>query len=75
MRTKSYVALLACAAAALAAAPAGAQQKSGAPRATAVCDRGCLNALLDSYFAALVAHDPKKCGSPRTRGSSRTSCR
>ena len=28
--------------------------------ATAACDRGCLNALVDSYLAALVAHDPSK---------------
>jgi hypothetical protein len=60
MRTKHYAAMLACAAAALAVASAAAQQKPAAPSATAVCDRGCLNALVDSYFAALVAHDPKK---------------
>jgi hypothetical protein len=60
MRTKHYAAMLVCAAAALAVASAAAQQKPAAPRATAVCDRGCLNALVDSYFAALVAHDPKK---------------
>src|SRR5689334_20572178 len=60
MRSNNYVAMLAALSAALAGAAALAQQKSGAPRATAVCDRGCLNALVDSYFAALVAHDPKK---------------
>jgi hypothetical protein len=60
MRSRSHVVLLASLGAALAGASAGAQQKAAAPRATAVCDRGCLNALVDSYFAALVAHDPKK---------------
>ncbi len=60
MRSRSHVVLLASLGAALAGASAGAQQKPAPPRATAVCDRGCLNALVDSYFAALVAHDPKK---------------
>ena len=60
MRSRSYVAVLASLGAALSVASAGAQQKPVAARATAVCDRGCLNALVDSYFAALVAHDPKK---------------
>jgi hypothetical protein len=60
MRSSKYVAMLAALSATLAGPSALAQQKSGAPRATAVCDRGCLNALVDSYFAALVAHDPKK---------------
>ena len=60
MRSRSYVAVLASLGAALTVASAGAQQKPAAARATAVCDRGCLNALVDSYFAALVAHDPKK---------------
>lgn len=60
MRTRSCVAMLASLSAALVGATAGAQQKPAAARATAVCDRGCLNALVDSYFGALVAHDPKK---------------
>ena len=35
---------------------------SGAANAAAkaACDRACLNALVDSYLAALVAHDPGK---------------
>jgi hypothetical protein len=57
MRTRSYVAMLACV---TVAAAAGAQQKYPAPRSGAACDRGCLNALADSYLAALVAHDPSK---------------
>ena len=24
------------------------------------CDRACLNGVVDSYFAAMVAHDPKR---------------
>ena len=60
MTTRSQVAMLACAAAAVLAAPAGAQQKSPAPRVAVACERGCLNALVDSYLAALVAHDPSK---------------
>lgn len=58
MRTKTQ-ALLACVAAA-ACATASAQQRSAAPRAGAACDRACLNALVDSYLAALVAHDPSR---------------
>jgi hypothetical protein len=30
------------------------------PNASRSCDRTCLNALVDSYLAALVAHDPSK---------------
>jgi hypothetical protein len=52
--------MLACTAAAVLAAPAGAQQKYPAPHPGALCDRGCLNALADSYLAALVGHDPSK---------------
>jgi hypothetical protein len=31
---------------------------SGAAAADAKCDRACLNALVDQYLAAMVAHDP-----------------
>ena len=60
MKTRSYVAVLGCAGAALASASAGAQQKPPAPRVAVACERACLNALVDSYLAALVAHDPGK---------------
>jgi hypothetical protein len=60
MRTRSYVAMLASAGAALAAASASAQPKAPAPRVAVACERGCLNALVDAYLAALVAHDPTK---------------
>jgi hypothetical protein len=58
MRSRSYVAMLASASAALAVASAGAQQPT--PRPGATCDRSCLDKLVDSYLAALVAHDPSK---------------
>jgi hypothetical protein len=32
----------------------------------AVCDRACLNGIVDSYLAALVAHDPMKAALART---------
>ena len=60
MRSSSCVAMLASLSAALAVASADAQQKYPTPRPGAACDRNCLDKLLDSYFAALVAHDPKK---------------
>jgi hypothetical protein len=59
MRTKFPRALLACVAVG-ALATASAQQKYPAPRPGAACDRACLNALVDSYLAALVAHDPSR---------------
>lgn len=40
------------------AGPAGAQANLGA--APGSCDKVCLRALADAYFAALVAHDPSK---------------
>jgi hypothetical protein len=62
MKTKSHsVAVTIAGTAAVAAAavllvaPAAAQ-----PNASRTCDRACLNALVDSYLAALVAHDPSK---------------
>ncbi|HUK00688.1 MAG TPA: hypothetical protein VLW26_00255 [Steroidobacteraceae bacterium] len=45
--------------AAVALASLTAQAATRAPAPT-TCDRDCLKALADSYFAALVAHDPKK---------------
>lgn len=60
MRSRRYVAMLASLSAALAVALAGAQQKYPAPRTGAACDRTCLDKLVDSYLAALVAHDPTK---------------
>ena len=54
MRTTAFGTLLVLAAAAF-AVPAGAQ-----PRAGSACDRACLNALVDSYLAALVAHDSSR---------------
>jgi len=33
---------------------------SAQPRPGGSCDRSCLNALVDSYLAALVAHDPSR---------------
>jgi hypothetical protein len=56
----SYVAMLASLGASLAVASAGAQQKYPTPKAGAACDRNCLVKLLDSYLAALVAHDATK---------------
>jgi hypothetical protein len=53
MRTTAFGTVLMLAAAAL--APSAHAQ----PRAAA-CDRACLNALVDSYLAALVAHDPSR---------------
>src|SRR5262245_56451008 len=60
MRNRSYVAMLASLSAALAAASAGARQRWRALRPGAACDRKCLDKLVDSYLAALVAHDPSK---------------
>ena len=57
MRTKVLPILLACVAAGAFATTASAQQSS-APRPGAPCNRACLTALVDSYLAALVAHDP-----------------
>ena len=54
MRTITLAAALALAAVAL-AGTAGAQGSAGG-----ACNRACLNALVDSYLAALVAHDPSK---------------
>ena len=34
--------------------------KAPVPDATAGCDRACLSAMLDTYLAAVVAHDPTK---------------
>ena len=34
--------------------------KAPVPDATAGCDRACLGAMLDTYLAAVVAHDPAK---------------
>ena len=59
MRKTVRLAVLACVAAG-AFATASAQQKYPAPRPGAACDRACLNALVDSYLAALVAHDPSR---------------
>ena len=56
MRMKAHLIVLACVAAG-ACATVSAQQKYPAPRPGASCDRACLNALVDSYLAALVAHD------------------
>jgi hypothetical protein len=45
------------------AAPAPARTAAAAasdPKAPALCDRACLEATLDSYIAALVAHDPSR---------------
>jgi hypothetical protein len=47
-----------CVAVGALAATASAQQKPPAPRAAGACDRACLSALVDSYLAALVVHDP-----------------
>ena len=47
--------MLASLSAALAVASAGAQQKYPTPRTGAACDRNCLDKLVDSYLAALVA--------------------
>ena len=58
MRMTVRLAVLACAATG-AFATARAQQNP-APRPGAACDRACLNALVDSYLAALVAHDTKR---------------
>jgi hypothetical protein len=55
MRTRFHPAAAAVVAAAALAAAANAQ-----PNASRTCDRACLNALVDSYLAALVAHDPSK---------------
>jgi hypothetical protein len=52
--------MLASLSTALVVASAGAQQKYPAPRPSAACDRNCLDKLVDSYLAALVAHDPSK---------------
>ena len=38
----------------------GAAAASWAQERAARCDRACLNALVDSYLAALVAHDPTR---------------
>jgi hypothetical protein len=54
MRTITLAATLALTTVALAGA-AGAQSSAGG-----ACNRACLNALVDSYLAALVAHDPSK---------------
>jgi hypothetical protein len=59
MRKTVRLAVLACVAAG-AFATASAQQKHRAPGPGAACDRACLNALVDSYLAALVAHDPSR---------------
>src|SRR4029079_3296608 len=56
----SYVAMLASLGASLAVASAGAQQKYPTPKAGAACARNCLVKVLDSYLAALVAHDATK---------------
>jgi hypothetical protein len=37
-----------------------AKAKATQPAAPTICDRECLNALADSYLAALAAHDPHK---------------
>ena len=60
MRSRRYVAMLASLSTALVVASAGAQQTYPAPRPSAACDRNCLDKLVDSYLAALVAHDPSK---------------
>jgi hypothetical protein len=36
----------------------GSAQRSEATQPTAACDRDCLKGMVDSYLAALVAHDP-----------------
>lgn len=38
----------------------GAAAASSAQQRTASCDRACLNGFVDSYLAALVAHDPAR---------------
>jgi hypothetical protein len=54
MKAKMHLAA-ACATAAAVVVTASAQ-----PNASRTCDRTCLNALVDSYLAALVAHDPSR---------------
>jgi hypothetical protein len=55
MKARFHPAAAVAAVAAALVAPA-----TGQPNASRICDRACLNALVDSYLAALVAHDPSK---------------
>ena len=52
------IAMLAILACALSAVPAGAQANLGG--ALGSCDKACRRTMADTYFAALVAHDPSK---------------
>jgi hypothetical protein len=46
--------------------PLRAQGRQGAAAAAAACDRTCLTGLVDSYLAAMLAHDPSKVAIART---------
>jgi hypothetical protein len=40
--------------------PAGAQSRSSSDVVPTNCDRACLEALVDNYLAAVIAHDPSR---------------